>query len=60
MGILRAVGATAAIGFLLVYADALQEDWFAVEQNLLTARLYLPEANLVAERLAIHGDIHLI
>ena len=60
VGISRAVGATAAVGFLLVYADTLQEDGLTVEQNLLAARLNLAETHLVGQRLAVHRDFHLI
>ena len=57
-GILCRCGTSAAVRFLLVQADALQEDRVAVEQYLLAARLDGAETDAVDDGFAIQLQLY--
>ena len=59
-GILGRVGATTAIGLLLMDGDSLEEDGLAVEQDLLVARLDGAETDLIGNSRIIDGEFYLV
>ena len=60
-GIFGGVSPPAAVGLLVVDADALEEDGLAVEQNLLVACFDGAEADLVGDgRRIVKRDVHLV
>ena len=52
VGVCCAIGASATVSFLLVNADAAQEDGLAVEQELLATGFDGAETNLVSYKIA--------